>query len=247
MRLLVGNRKHAAVELHSPRLPDLDLPGLDPDAHAESGERAATRAADVEDDAVEFRDDIDIDGADLQALRLGEQPVLHDVRLVRSRVRGVSFAGSHLKGLQLRDVRFEAVDAVGARWPEVAMMRIEFRDCRLSGIDLAQAALRHVRFIGCRLDAANLRMVDADHLRFEDCELRDIDFGSALLRSVGFEGSRLEAADFSNARCRDVDLRGARVMSIRGVAGLRGASIAPDQVLPLAPSVFADLGITIMD
>ena len=42
-------------------------------------------------------------------------------------------------------------------------------------------------------------------------------------------------------------VRGALVDGLVGVTGLRGATIGIDQVLPLAPVVFADLGITITE
>lgn len=248
------SRKHAKVNLHPPRLDELADTDVDPDLTG--GEFDGDGADDGDRDGegvvaaaatVELGDDADLDGVDVRAISLGERPVLHDVRFARCRVSGVSLADSHFLGLELRDVRCLATDAAGARWPEVSMTRVEFHDCRLSGIDLAQATLRHVRFAGCRLDAANLRMIDADHVRFDDCDLRDTDFGAAKLRSVAFAGSRLEAVEFSGAHCESVDLRGALVLSIRGVAGLRGATIGADQVVPLAPAVFADLGITIAD
>jgi len=230
-------RKHSGVDLHSPRLDEFEDPG--PADEPNDGDTPVA--------TVELGDDSDLDSLDVRAVSLADAPVLHDIRLTRCRVSSVSLAASHLLGLELRDVCCSATDAVGARWPEASMTRVEFHDCRLSGIDLAQATLRHVRFSGCRLDAANLRMVDADHVRFDDCDMRDTDLGMARLRSVTFSGSRLDAVEFSNARCQSVDLRGALVVSVRGVAGLRGATIGSDQVIPLAPAVYADLGITVAD
>ncbi len=214
----------APPPLHSPRLDD-----------------------ELRETAVQLGDDADLDGLDVRDLTIDDQPVVHDVRVQRSRIFGVSLAGAHLKGFELRDVVASAIDAVGTRWPEASLTRVEFRDCRLSGIDLAQATLRHVRLTGCRLDAANLRMIDAEHVAFDDCELVEVDFTEARLRSVTFRGSRLRRVDCSKARCEHVDLRGANIDEIIGVTGLRGATIGVDQLLPLAPAVFADLGITIDD
>ncbi len=219
--------------------------------HAEMGSSIGLHAPRLDDElralAVELGDDADLDGLEIHDLTIDDQLVVHDVRVQRGRLLGVSFAGAHLKGFELRDVVASAVDAVGARWPEASLTRVELRDCRLSGIDLAQATLRHVRCVGCRLDAANLRMIDAEHIAFDDSELEEVDFTEARLRSVTFTGSRLRRVDFSKARCERVDLRGARLDELIGVTGLRGATIGLDQLLPLAPAVFADLGITIAE
>jgi uncharacterized protein YjbI with pentapeptide repeats len=131
---------------------------------------------------VALGDDADLDGLEIRELTIDDQPIVPDVRIQRSHLIGVSLAGSHLKGFELRDTVGSAIDAVGARWPEASLTRVEFRDGRLSGIDLAQATLRHVRLIGCRLDAANLRMIDAEHVAFDDCELSEVDFTEARLR-----------------------------------------------------------------
>ena len=42
-----------------------------------------------------------------------------------------------------------------------------------------------------------------------------------------------------------MDLTGARVAAVRGVEGLRGALVAPDQLLDLAPLLAAHLGIRV--
>lgn len=194
---------------------------------------------------VELDHDSDLDEIEVRELRVMESP-LHDVRLQRCRIIGVSLAGTLFNGLELRDIIGTALDAVGARMPKATLTRVELHDCRLSGLDLAEATLRHVRFVGCRLDGVNLRMADAESIRFDDCDLRDTDFGQAKLRDVRFSGSRLVGVDFSNARCERVSLCGARVERITGTTGLRGTTIGVDQVLPLAPAVFADLGITIL-
>jgi uncharacterized protein YjbI with pentapeptide repeats len=195
---------------------------------------------------VELDDDADLDEVEVRELTFATD-VLHDVRIQRSRLVGVSLAGHRFVDAELRDVHAHTIDAVGARLGKASLTRVEIHDSRLSGLDLGEATLRHVRFVSCRLDGANLRMVDAESVEFEDCELHDVDLGGARLRGVRFAGSRLSAVDFSNARCERVDLRGALLTDPRGVTGLRGATIGVDQVLPLAPAVLADLGITVAD
>ena len=61
-----------------------------------------------------------------------------------------------------------------------------------------------------------------------------------------FRGSDLAAADFSQARCSDVDLRGARVDGVKGVSALKGVTIGVDQLVVLAPALAVALGIRIV-
>ncbi|MDQ1459175.1 MAG: hypothetical protein QOI08_659, partial [Actinomycetota bacterium] len=48
-----------------------------------------------------------------------------------------------------------------------------------------------------------------------------------------------------SARCATVDLRGARLDGLRSIAALSGATIGPDQLIPLAPALAQALGLHI--
>jgi hypothetical protein len=92
----------------------------------------------------------------------------------------------------------------------------------VDSIDLSASRLAGVRLTGRRLDA--VRVVD-----------------------VLFEGCELTGADFSTASTSAVALHGSTLQDLKGAASLRGAVIACDQVLALAPRVFASLGIVVDD
>jgi uncharacterized protein YjbI with pentapeptide repeats len=61
-----------------------------------------------------------------------------------------------------------------------------------------------------------------------------------------YPGCDLTGIDFSNARCTNVDLRGARLDGLRGVGSLGGATIGVDQLLGLAPGLANAVGVRIL-
>jgi uncharacterized protein YjbI with pentapeptide repeats len=90
-------------------------------------------------------------------------------------------------------------------------------------------------------------MSKCDGVRFESCALPAADFGGARLVDVSFGGSDCAGVDFTHAECGQVDLRGARLEGLRGIASLRGATIAREQVVPIAIELALALGLTISD
>ena len=61
-----------------------------------------------------------------------------------------------------------------------------------------------------------------------------------------FPGCDLAGADVSNAKCSNVDLRGARLDGLQGVGSLRGATIGVDQLFGLAPGLAAAVGLRVL-
>lgn len=51
----------------------------------------------------------------------------------------------------------------------------------------------------------------------------------------------------SGARLKDIDLRGARMNRIVGLAGLKGALISQEQLSDLAPSLADHLGLVVSE
>ena len=65
------------------------------------------------------------------------------------------------------------------------------------------------------------------------------------MAAVAFDGCDLRGTDFTRASATTMSLIGSAIDGIRGVAALVGITIDSMQVLPLAISVFGELGITI--
>jgi uncharacterized protein YjbI with pentapeptide repeats len=91
----------------------------------------------------------------------------------------------------------------------------------------------------------NLRGARLTDVSFGDCVIDELDLGGATLQRAAFPGTRIGRLLAPEARLTDVDLRGARVDDIEGVEGLRGATVSLDQLLDLAPTLAARLGILV--
>ena len=108
-----------------------------------------------------------------------------------------------------------------------------------------ESTLRHIRFTDCRLDGASFRGATLEQCVFERCNLVDADFAEATFDAVELVECDLGRADLSVARCQRVFLTRSMLEEVRGVARLRGATVTPDAVVPLAMSAFAALGFVI--
>jgi len=95
------------------------------------------------------------------------------------------------------------------------------------------------------LTGAQADAVRADFLLVEDGSLREADCYQATLAHTGLLGCDLRGANFHDCSMTDVDLHDSTLDNLRGALSLRGASISPDQLLPLTPSLLAAAGINI--
>ncbi|MDQ1456909.1 MAG: hypothetical protein QOH28_2529 [Actinomycetota bacterium] len=172
------------------------------------------------------------------ALELDDDREAHGLRVVDAR-----HAGEVFERARLVDVDLVRCDLSGCDFSESVWQRVTLVDCRASAIELPQAHLRHVTFEACKLDDANFRLAKFEHVRFDGSALFGAELIGARLDDLTFDGSDLAGADFSNARCSAVDLRGARLDGLRGMASLAGATIGVDQLLGLAPALAQALGL----
>jgi uncharacterized protein YjbI with pentapeptide repeats len=102
-----------------------------------------------------------------------------------------------------------------------------------------------VSFSGSCVDEANFRLAKLLRSRFESCALAGSDFTGATLEEISFPGCDLSKADLSQVRCKDVDLRDARLDGLKGVGALAGATVEIDQVFALAPALAVALGLIV--
>jgi uncharacterized protein YjbI with pentapeptide repeats len=169
-----------------------------------------------------------------------------DGELIGVRVVGARHAGEAFRRARLVDVELVRCDLAGCDFSEAAFHRVRFVDCRCVGAELGQATFRHGTFDDCRLDDANFRIGVLTIVRFESSVLARTDFGGASLDDVSFPDCDLTGADVSNARCSNVDLRGARLDGLRGVGSLSGATIRVDQLFGLAPGLANAVGLRVL-
>ncbi|MFI1464221.1 pentapeptide repeat-containing protein [Nocardia carnea] len=149
-------------------------------------------------------------------------------------------------GARFADVWLHGVRFTGTDMPDAAWMDAEVIDGAWSGVESSGAELRRVVFHNCKLDSVNFRNARLTKVRFVDCVLRHVDFGSAKLSEVSFPGSEVSALTVRNAQLKKVDFRRAHSIGIAdGVESLRGALVTPGQLLDLAPTLAAAVGLVV--
>ena len=170
-----------------------------------------------------------------------------DHSLERSRLVQAQLIGAASSRLRATDVFIESSDLSGSDFDESTFTRVVFHECRLSGALFTRCELQDVRFSSCRLNQANFAMSEASTVMFEDNDLREADFYAAGLDGTRFFDCNLSGAQFSKARTTGARFHGSTLSELKGGLALAGAVIESSQVLPVALSVLADLGIGIDD
>jgi uncharacterized protein YjbI with pentapeptide repeats len=126
---------------------------------------------------------------------------------------------------------------------EASLLRTEFLGCRLTGTQLAEASLKDVVFENCKLNMLSFRRSHLERVTFRNCVLNEADFADASLVNVSFVQCDMSQVNFDKARLRNVDLRQSDISQIKGVRGLRGAQVSPEQLVSLAPLLAAEAGL----
>ena len=191
----------------------------------------------------------------LEARRDYEAVEVADRDLAGQSAQGATFTGCriarcHLDGLDLRQSRVSdsllvdndatSVDASDATWRDSIVS-----GGRLGALIAAGATWTGVRLRGLKLDYLDLSGAKVSGVAFEEVVIGELELAEADLRSVRFELSAIEHLSASSARFTDVDLSGARLRTIAGIASLRGATISPEQLIDVAPLLAAHVGIVV--
>jgi uncharacterized protein YjbI with pentapeptide repeats len=173
--------------------------------------------------------------------------VAEHARVTGSVLRNVTLTGAELHRAALTDVRFVDCELSGAILTESDWLRVELVNCRMSGLVLSESRLRDVRVVDGKLDTGDFRLSRCERIVFAGCAMPNADFYGATLDDVRFDRSDLRAAHFSGVHGRDLRLLHCNVEGVSGATALAGASVTPDQMLPLGLAVLAELGFTIFD
>lgn len=166
---------------------------------------------------------------------------VEDTRLRDQRVGGVP-----LKRFSLLDCRLERCDLAGLDAPEASWTRVVVTGSRLPGADLSRSRLQDVTFADCRMDLVSLFAARLERVSFERCDLREADLVEARLHDVRFTACDLSGAIVADASCSRTELRDGTYEDLRGVAGLKGCSLAWPDLLSLAPALAGLAGIRVL-
>lgn len=170
---------------------------------------------------------------------------LDELVLVDSELTEVDLSETNLTKSRLSDSRFQTLSATALRAPKAELRHCEFTGCRLGFFDLAGAELRGIRFQGCKLGYVNLRGATVLDVTFEDCRIEELDLADATVERVAFPDSQADAVNVSFASARDVDLRTARIDTLKDIRTLRGLVIDDPQLIQFSPLFARQLGVRV--
>jgi uncharacterized protein YjbI with pentapeptide repeats len=195
-------------------------------------------------DTLQLQAQCTIDGVVVRDAAL-RASVASGAKLVDSRLIGTDLSESKLRSATLRECIVQRCDLSNGDWSHVQSSTVLFEDCRCVGLMLTEAELRETTLRRTRADYVNFRMATLTNVTFEDVQLHEADFYGARLTSVSFVRCELARADFSAVKLQNVDLRGSSLDDLRGVSGLRGATVDQPQLISLAPALAAESGIAV--
>lgn len=185
--------------------------------------------------------DLLLENGDAPGLKL-KSAVLQGCKFVKC-----NLAHSKIDRLQLRDCLLNNCDLTAGVFADSSWHAVEVSKTRCSGIQLQKGLLKNVWFKNSKLDVANFRFAKLEQVVFESCVITEADFYSATLKNVRFIDCDFEDVEFSEATLQHVDLTESRILSVKGLRGLKGATINQEQLVQLAPSMAQEIGIIIQD
>jgi len=216
-----------ATSTKSPQIDRLDLGRLD------------------DGDTADLRKSAHLEGVRFAALALPRLD-LPGAEIIGARFGGLSVDDLDLKGARLSEVELDQVDV-----PVVRAARSRWRDVQVTGrigsMEAYEAELRSVHFVGCKLSFVNLRGAELLDIAFTGCVIEELDLIQGKARRVRFSGTRIGRLDVQHSELHDVDLRGAQLETVAGLAHLRGTTISPLQLEQVAPLLASELGIRVED
>ncbi|MGI8717221.1 MAG: pentapeptide repeat-containing protein [Lapillicoccus sp.] len=196
--------------------------------------------------ATALRPEEDYDGVAFRDLDLSDQQGTN-ARFLDCEMSRCDLSRTVLSRSRWSDCRLEQVRGVGVDLSEATLLDVSLTGARLGALAAYGSSWRRVRVRGGKVDFLNLRGATLREVVFEDCVLVEPDLAGATLASVSFRGCTLVEPELGGAAFTAVDLSGAHLREPRGLASLRGATISRLQLLELADSLAAQLGITVAE
>ncbi len=169
---------------------------------------------------------------------------------VRTRFTECAFDGTALGELQLRDSRLHDVsitrcsssslDVAGSAWRDVTLER-----CRLGALVAYDVSMGRVMMRASKVSFVNLRAARMNDVLLDDVDVGELDLSSAVLERVALVGCRVERLVLDAATLSDVDLSRSSIGEVVGIGQLRGATLSWSQIVELAPTMAAHLGVEV--
>ena len=190
----------------------------------------------VEDERYEARllVDADLSGAELARCTFAE-----------CALERVALHETDLRGVHLVESRLTQVDAAVFSAPRSSWRTVLLERSRLGAVEAYEATWRSLLVSECKLGYLNARAGTWRDVTLRGCTVDELDLSGAKLTRVAFEDCRIGTLRASGATLVDVDLRGARLEVVEGLAGLAGAWVSEQQLGELAPLLADHLRIRV--
>jgi uncharacterized protein YjbI with pentapeptide repeats len=186
-------------------------------------------------------EELELTGADLAGVEARSAEIL------RSRLVEANLGGAQLRNLVLTDCELRGGSLANLAAITASVTRCAFSGARMTGLSLPEAVIDDARFGDCLIDLAGFAFSKLRRTIFTDCILRDADFRDVRFSSVRFHRCDLSGAQFSGARWERSELRGCTLEGIQGIEGLRGVAMDWSDVVGLAGTFAAALGIEVVE
>lgn len=172
--------------------------------------------------------DVELEAIDIEASVLSR--LQSNGRPLRARLDGVDLVGCDFANSELDE----------SWWYDVLTV-----DCRLTGSSLKKVKLSRVTFDRSAMSLVSFEDSTLAHVRFHGCDLRGVDLTGATLTDVRFEDCELDEFVTMGTTLERVDLSSSDLGRNIDAAGLRGATIDPDQLLSIAHQLARKHGIEV--
>lgn len=146
---------------------------------------------------------------------------------------------------EIVDVVLSGCDVAGLVSRDGRAARVLIEQSRLRGVTWANGMVEDVVVDGITAADLSVRFSTLRRVVFRDCSLPGLDLTETSLDDVRFERCALTRVQWDHARVKQLRIEGCDLTGCTGADALRGASIHPDDLLTLAPSLAVALGITL--
>lgn len=167
------------------------------------------------------------------------------VAFLRCRLERCGLDGVRMTRVRIAECLLAEVHAVSLDVSDATLHDSLLRGCRIGALTAAGATWTSVRVRGGKFDFVDLTRARLTDVVFDGCAIGSLDLGDAQIRAVRFERATVDELTVTGARLSGVDLTGAILGTVRGIESLRGATVSPEQLIDLAPSMAGHLGIEI--
>jgi uncharacterized protein YjbI with pentapeptide repeats len=158
-----------------------------------------------------------------------------------------SLVGSAWTRSHFTDATFEDCDLANSVYDKCGFERVRFHRGRMTGFTASGCTLADVRIDDALADLSVWRFAKIEHAAVRDCRLTQSDWMAATLRNVHFEGCDFAGADFSQCQLDKVTFARCTFEGVRGVDGLRGATVDRAALIDLTEPMAVSLGITLAE